>query len=445
MKGNYGVKSSVLIIIIGIMIYIALAGLSIPGTEINIGNVEENIRYGIDIRGGVRAVLTAEEGANPTDSQMEAARQTIENRLNNKRIYDKTLLLEKSNKRIILEIPYQVGQVDQDPRKAINEIGMTAMLTFREVDPSKVDENKNYLPLDDKIVLKGDDIVTTEPELDQRTGRTIVRLHLSDEGAKKFEAATERLVGQPLAIFMDDQLISAPNVQEKISGKDSATISVGGYTIEETAKEAKALSDTINAGALPFKLVAKDLESISPILGQSALNVIMLAGLVALILVGLYILLYYRLPGIIADIAFMFAIVAQIMVIAYSHMSLTLPGIAGIILTIGMSLDGNVIIYERIKEEIRSGKTVKAAIDVGFKRAFTAIFDGNITILIAAAVLYVLGTGSIQSFAFTLALGVLLNFITCISISKTLLQAVSNFKFAKNTWLYGVKGGKVNV
>ncbi len=445
MKGNYGVKSIVLIIIIGIMTYIALAGLQIPGTEVNVKNVEKNIRYGIDIRGGIRAVLTAEEGANPTDSQMEAARQTIENRLNNKRIFDKTLLLEKANKRIILEIPYQVGQVEQDPREAIEEIGMTAMLTFREVDPEKVDENKDYLPLDDKIVLKGDDIVTTEPELDQRTGRTIVRLHLSDEGAKKFEVATERLVGKPLAIFMDKQLISAPTVETKITGKDSATISVGGYTVEDTAKEAKKLSDTINAGALPFKLVAKDLEQISPILGQSALNVIMLAGLVALILVGLYILLYYRLPGIIADIAFMFAIVAQIMVIAYSHMSLTLPGIAGIILTIGMSLDGNVIIYERIKEEIRSGKTVKAAIDVGFKRAFTAIFDGNITILIAAAVLYFLGTGPIQSFAFTLALGVLLNFITCISISKTLLQAVSSLKFAKNTWLYGVKGGKVNV
>lgn len=445
MKGNYGVKSIVLIILIGIMTYIALAGLEIPGTDVDIGNVEENIRYGIDIRGGVRAVLTAEEGANPTDTQMEAARQTIENRLNNKKIYDRTLLLEKANKRIILEIPYKQGQAEQDPRKAIEEIGMTAMLTFREVDAEKKDENGDYLPLDDKIVIQGDDIVSADPELDQRTGNTIVRLHLSDEGAKKFEAATERLVGQPLAIFMDEQLISAPTVQEKISGKDSATITVGGYTVEDTAREAKKLADTITAGALPFKLVARDLESISPTLGQSALNVILLAGLVSMILVALYMLLYYRLPGIVADVTVIAAIVAQVAIIAYSHFSLTLPGIAGIILTVGISVDGNVIIYERIKEEIKAGKTVKAAIDVGFKRAFTAIFDGNITTLIAAVVLYVLGTGPIQSFAFTLGIGVLLNFVFCIFVTKTFLQTVSSFKFAKNTWFYGVKGGKVNV
>lgn len=445
MKGNYGVKSIVLIILIGIMTYIALAGLEIPGTDVDIGNVEENIRYGIDIRGGVRAVLTAEEGANPTDTQMEAARQTIENRLNNKKIYDRTLLLEKANKRIILEIPYKQGQAEQDPRKAIEEIGMTAMLTFREVDAEKKDENGDYLPLDDKIVIQGDDIVSADPELDQRTGNTIVRLHLSDEGAKKFEAATERLVGQPLAIFMDEQLISAPTVNEKISGKDSATITVGGYTVEDTAREAKKLADTINAGALPFKLVARDLESISPTLGQSALNVILLAGLVSMILVALYMLLYYRLPGIVADVTVFAAIVAQVAIIAYSHFSLTLPGIAGIILTLGISVDGNVIIYERVKEEIKAGKTVKAAIDVGFKRAFTAIFDGNITTLIAAVVLYVLGTGPIQSFAFTLGIGVLLNFVFCIFVTKTFLQTVSSFKFAKNTWFYGVKGGKVNV
>lgn len=161
MKGNYGIKSIVLIIIIGLLTYIAIAGLTIPGTGVNIENVEESIRYGIDIRGGVRAVLTAPEGVNPTDDQMESARQIIENRLNYKKIYDKTLLLEKANKRIILEIPYQAGQsIDQDPRKAINEIGMTALLTFREVDKTQINkETGDYLPLDgDKIILKGADI-----------------------------------------------------------------------------------------------------------------------------------------------------------------------------------------------------------------------------------------------------------------------------------------------
>ena len=442
MKGNYGIKSILLILIIGLLTYIAFAGLSIPGTEFKITNVEEDIRYGIDIRGGIRAVLTAPDGVNPTDEQMESAKQIIENRLNNKKIYDKTLLLEKANKRIILEIPYQAGQEEQNPRTAINEIGMTALLTFREVDTTKLDAEGKYLPLDDKIILKGNDIAKSFPEADPNTGKVYVSLKFSAEGAKKFEEATGRLVGQPIAIFMDNQLISAPNVKEKISGSEGAVIEMSSATAAEATKEAKELSDTINAGALPFKLVAKDLESISAILGKSALNVILFSGVVALLLVGLFMLLRYRLPGIIADVALLFSIVAQIMIIAYSHMSLTLPGIAGIILTIGMSLDGNVIIYERIKEEIKAGKTVQAAIDVGFRRAFTAIFDGNITILIAAVVLYALGTGAIQSFAFTLGLGVLLNFITCISMSRTMLQAIAGLRFAKNTWLYGVKGGK---
>ncbi|WP_010243193.1 protein translocase subunit SecD [Acetivibrio cellulolyticus] len=450
MKGNYGIKSIVLIIIIGLLTYIAIAGLTIPGTGVNIENVEESIRYGIDIRGGVRAVLTAPEGVNPTDDQMESARQIIENRLNYKKIYDKTLLLEKANKRIILEIPYQAGQsIDQDPRKAINEIGMTALLTFREVDKTQINkETGDYLPLDgDKIILKGADIKKATPEANANTGEVYVALTLSDEGAKKFEAATARLVGQPLAIFMDEQMIQAPTVDEKISG-NSAIIRMGkagGKDSDALTKEATDLANTINAGALPFKLVSEDLNSISPTLGKSALNVILLAGLVSMILVGLFMLIRYRLPGIVAVLALLFSIVAQIMIISYSHMSLTLPGIAGIILTIGMSLDGNVIIYERIKEEIRAGKTIQAAIEVGFKRAFTAIFDGNITILIAAVVLYTLGSGAIQSFAFTLALGVLLNFVTCVSMSRTMLQAVAGFKFAKSKWLYGVKGGKSNV
>lgn len=444
MKGNYGIKSLLLILIIGLLTYMSIAGLSIPGTEIDVKKVSENIRFGIDIRGGVRAVLTAPSDVHPTDEQMEAAKQVVENRLDYQKVYDRTVLLEKTNKRIIVEIPWRQDEKDFDPRKAVNELGMTAQLTFREVDASKVDENGNYLPLDDKIILKGDDVVKAAPEADPSTGKVYVSLKLSSEGAKKFEEATGRLVGQPIAIFMDEQLISAPNVREKISG-DSAVIDIGISDTNLATQEATELANTINAGALPFKLEAVQIESISPILGKSALNVILMAGLVASILVGLFMLLYYRLPGIIADIALLFQIVAQVLVISGVGMSLTLAGIAGIILTIGMGVDANVIIYERIKEEIKSGKTIRAAIDVGFERAFAAIFDGNITTLITAVVLYMLGSGSIQSFAFTLGLGVLLNFITAIVISRTFLRAVSGFKITKNRWLYGVRGGNSNV
>jgi len=444
MKGNYGIKSLFLILIIGLLTYISIAGLVIQGTNIDIPKVSENIRYGIDIRGGVRAVLTAPADVNPTDEQMEAAKQVVENRLDFQKVYDRTVLLEKNNKRIIVEIPWRQDEKEFDPNKAINELGMTAQLTFREVDKEKVDENGIYLPLDDKIILKGDDVVKAAPETNPNTGKIYVALKLSSEGAKKFEEATGRLVGEPLAIFMDEQLISAPTVREKISG-DSAVIEISNADPNAAIKEATELANTINAGALPFKLEAVQIESISPTLGKSALDVILRAGLIAGILVILFMLLYYRLPGIIADIALIFQIVTQVLIISSVGMSLTLAGIAGIILTIGMGVDANVIIYERIKEEIRSGKTVKAAIDAGFDRAFAAIFDGNITTLIVAVVLYFLGSGPIQSFAFTLGLGVLLNFITAIVISRTFLRAVSSYKITKSRWLYGVRGGNSNV
>lgn len=444
MKGNYGIKSLLLILIIGLLTYISIAGLSIPGTEINIEKVADTIRYGIDIRGGVRAVLTAPANVDPTEDQMNAAKAVVENRLDYQRVYDRTVLLEKANKRIIVEIPWKQDEKEFDPKKAVNELGMTAQLTFREVDKEKVDEFGNYLPLDDKIILKGNDVVKAAPEVDPSSGRVFVSLKLSDEGAKKFEEATGRLVGEPIAIFMDEQLISYPNVREKISG-GNAVIEIGNANRSEATQEATELANTINAGALEFKLEPIQIESISPLLGKSALNVILLAGLVASILIGLFMLSYYRLPGIIADIALLFQIVAQVLIISSVGMSLTLAGIAGIILSIGMGVDANVIIYERIKEEMRAGKTVKAAIDVGFDRAFTAIFDGNITTLIVAVVLYLLGSGPIQSFAFTLGIGVLLNFITAIVISRTFLRAVSSFKITKNRWLYGVRGGSSNV
>jgi preprotein translocase subunit SecD len=443
MKGNYGIKSFLLILIIGLLTYISIAGLEIPGTEINIERVADTIRYGIDIRGGVRAVLSAPADIDPTEEQMEAAKAVVENRLDFQRVYDRTVLLEKSNKRIIVEIPWRQDEKEFDARKAISEIGMTAQLTFREVDETKIDEN-GYLPLDDKIILQGNDVEKAAPGADPNTGMVFVSLELSSEGAKKFEEATGRLVGRPIAIFMDEQLISAPTVDEKIAG-GNAIIRMGGANASEASKAATDLANTINAGALEFKLEAPHVESISAILGKSALNVILYAGLVSLILVGLFMLLYYRLPGIIADIALLFQIVAQVLIISSVGMSLTLAGIAGIILTIGMGVDANVIIYERIKEEIRAGKTVKAAIDVGFDRAFTAIFDGNITTLIVAVVLYMLGSGPIQSFAFTLGIGVLLNFVTAIAISRTFLRAVSGVKPLRSNWLYGVKGGNKNV
>ncbi|MFZ5987992.1 MAG: protein translocase subunit SecD [Bacillota bacterium] len=444
MKASSGVKSFLVVAIIGVLTYIAFAGFSIPGMGFKLKNANDNMRYGIDIKGGVRAVLTAPDGVTPTTEQMETARSIVEKRLDAKQIYDKTVTIEKSTNRILIEIPWKNDEKDYDPQKTVLDgLGNTALLTFRKVDETKFDaETGQYEP--GEIILQGDDIVDAKPVTDPQTGGMDVGLVLSDAGAKKFEKATGEMIGKIIAIYLDDQMISAPRVQSKITGKDNARITLGGDP-EKSIDEAKNLSALIRAGALPFKLEARDVNSISPILGANALRVSQLGGLVALMIVWAFMLLYYRLPGVVACIALLGQVVGQILIIAFSHITLTLPGIAGIILTIGMSVDANIIIFERVKEEIRNGKTVQAAIDVGFKRAFTAILDGNITTLIAAAVLYVLGTGPIQSFALTLGLGVMLNFVTAIFATRIMLNTISGFSFGKKTWLYGVKGGAANV
>lgn len=448
MKGSSGVKAFLVVLIIGILTYITFAGISIEAWEFEIKKITdmESIRYGIDIKGGIRATLTAPENVVPTDDELETAKEIINKRLDAKRLYDRSVSIDKVNKRIIIEIPWKKDEKNFDPQKAIDDLGQTAMLTFAEVDESKINaETGKYELIEEKIILQGNEVVDAKPEVDTRTGGSQVRLILSDEGAKKFEEATGRLIGQKIAIFLDEEMVSAPVVQSQISGKDQAVITLNNPDKNAEAVEARELAATIRSGALPFELRAVEVTSISPLLGQSALSVTAYGGLIAFILVLLFMLLYYRLPGVVAGVALIGQMVTILLFISLTNMSLTLPGIAGLILTVGMSVDANVIIYERIKEEIKSGKTIQASIDAGFNRAFTAIFDGNLTTLIAALVLYFLGTGPIQSFALTLMLGVVLNFVFAIFVTKTMLRAVAAPAALKKTWLYGVKGGASNV
>lgn len=430
MRGKNGVKFLLVIVVIGILTYLGLQGATIGDFKIPSAY---DIRPGIDIQGGVHATLYAmkQDGSKPTDKELESAKVVIGKRLDGKGVMDRNITIDKVNSRIIVEIPFKKGETDFNPQTAIDEIGKTALLTFQEVDESKVDKNGNYLPTN-KIVIEGKMVNDAKPETNSQTGQIDVGLKLNDEGAKKFDEATARLIGKKIAIFMDDQLISAPVVQSRISG-GSAVI-----TGQRTAQEAGELAATIRSGSLPFKLEAKEVNSISPTLGEGALKVSVSAGVLAFILVCLFMLAYYRLPGILANIALLAHTMIQLLVISWLGWTMTLPGIAGIILTIGMGVDANVIIFERIKEELRNGKTLRAAIDVGFKRAFTAILDANMTTLISAVVLFIFGTGPIQSFAYTLGLGVLLSFVTAVTVSRIMLKSVSDLDVAKHHWLYGV-------
>ena len=287
-----------------------------------------------------------------------------------------------------------------------------------------------------ELIISGMDVVDARPELDPQKGVYHVALNLNAEGQKKFADATGRLIDEQIGIYLNEQLISAPSVNERIDSP-SAVISLGTGGRRETLDEANRIANSINSGALPFTLTPIEINSISPVLGMSALDVMLSAAMFAIFLVWIFMIVYYRLPGILACVALLLHVVIQVLFISWSGITLTLPGIAGVILTIGMGVDANIIIFERIKEELKVGKTLRAAIDIGFKKAIAAVLDANVTTLISGLILYMLGTGAVRSFAITLMLGVFLSFLTAITASRIMLKAVSRIESAKKRWLYG--------
>ncbi len=445
MKGNSGFKFFLVIAVIAILTFITFSGnffgIKIPGSVYD-------IRQGIDINGGISATLYAvtTDNSKPTQDELDAARNVIEKRLDALNILDRSVSTDVDRGAVLLEMPWKAGEKNFDPDKAIQEIGKTALLTFQEVDPSKIDSNGYYIADEEnkptgKVLLEGKYVESATPQKNPNGGMEVA-LKFDAEGTKLFADATQKLLHKPIAIYMDDHFISAPTVSAHITNGEGV-ITLGNRTGDEAVAEARDLAETIRSGSIPFKLDAKQVNGISPMIGDASLEITVKAAIVAFILVCIFMILYYRLPGILACIALWGHTILQLLFISWLGITITLPGLAGIILTIGMGVDANIIIFERIKEELRSGKTLRAAIDVGFKRAFSAILDANVTTLIAAAVLYVFGTGALLSFAYTLGIGVLLSFLTAITVSRIMIKSVADLNFAKNHWLYGVKGGNV--
>ena len=410
-----------------------------------------DIRWGIDIRGGVEAVFSPDkEGVDITDDDMDAAKAIIETRLVNKNITDYEVYTDSDNHQIIVRFPWAADESDFDAAAAVQELGETALLSFCR------NEDK-----EDVILSGAEDIERAQAGVDQ-DGNYVVYLYFTDVGKSKFATATAELVGSRISIWMDDQEISAPTVNEAIT---DGTAYINGMAGSE---EAKALADKINAGSLPFALTVDDskLQIISPSLGSDALKVMLIAGSVAFGIVCLLMILRYRLNGVVTSIALLGQLTGTIACISgffpnTDSFTLTIPGIAGIILSIGVGVDCNVIASERIRDEFKKGKTIDGAIDSGFKNALSAIVDGNVTIIIVSIVLMgafgtpdsfiakifspimsLLGssiTGSIYSFGYTLLVGVIFNFIMGLLASKLMLKSVSQLKFLRKPWLYGGK------
>lgn len=428
-------KFYISVLVILAICVVAFTGIGPESTRIIKG--VNDIRTGIDIRGGISAILQPEypEGAEgrDIDADLSVSKDIIEKRLDAKGIYDKSINIDHTNKRLVIDIPWAANETEFDPRESIKELGSTGKLTFQEVD---YDNGESYkLPEEiepsGRIVISGEDVKNAQAVYAE--GKHMIILELKQSGVEAFSKATRENIGKQIAIFIDDNCISAPVVDEPITSGE-ATIS-GSFTFEA----AKDLADKIRFGALPAKLVPVKVDAISAQLGQGALEVAIKAGIISFILVCLYMILYYRLPGLISVIALSGLVALQILVLSNFNISVTLPGIGGIILSIGMSIDGNVVIFERIKEELRGGKTLRSSIDAGFKRAFVAILDSNVTTIITAVILYALGSSSVKGFGITLFFGTLFSFFSAITASKMMLQGVSAFSFARKKWLFGVK------
>lgn len=424
-------QKSVFFIVAAIILVIAV--LAVFGLTINgktyIKSVR-NIRFGIDIKGGVSATFEpADENIKPTAQQLESAKTIIETRLDGKNILDRNVTVDTNTGNILVEFPWSADEKDYDPAAAIEELGEIAELSFWFVD---VDESTfEVTKTKEEPILTGAMVVDSASGY--YNGQYIVTLEFNDEGKELFADATENNIGKIIGIYMDDTLINYATVQDAITD-GNAQIS-GNFT----ASEARDLAAKIKAGALPFSLTSTNFSSISATLGEGALNIMINAGIIAAILICLFMLLYYKLPGLVGCINLVLEISGQLLIFAILGLTMTLPGIAGIILAIGMSVDSNIIISETIKDELRNNKTIKGAVAAGFSRAFSAVLDCNVTTGIVAVLLLIFGTGSMLSFGYTLLIGIVMNFCLGIISTKLMLTSLSFFDGLSKPWLYGIK------
>jgi len=419
-----------------------------------------DIRLGIDIQGGVDVTFEPADGVDATDEQLDAALEVVKLRLASLNINDSEVYCDDQNDRIIVRFPWQAGEENFDPEAAVKELGETAVLTFR----AGSEKNEDGTPSGD-IVLQGNDVKKAEPlrqPNDDGTFSYVVSLELSDSGAEYFSQITSAMAGtgEAISIWMDNNMISAPTVNEAIT--DGKAVITGSFD----AESAKSLADKINSGALPFKLETSSFKTISPTLGSGALKAMLISALIAFAFIAVYMTVLYRLPGFISVITIIGQIAATLAAVSgwfgfMASSTLTIPGIAGIILTVGMGVDANIITGERIKEEIRSGKSLDSALRSGYKRAFSSILDGNVTSIIVAIILMAaFGTpdsffakilnglfslfgigatteGVIYSFGFTLLVGSLMNFVMGVFAARLMVTSLSRFKAFKNRKLYG--------
>ncbi len=382
----------------------------------------QQIGLGLDLQGGVHVVLEAapDEGEEVTSEEMKQLQEVMRQRVDELGVSEPIIQLSGDNRLVV-----ELAGID-DPEKAVEIIGKTAKLEF--------------VTLEGEVIVTGDMLKEAKAVINDK-GQPEINIEFDNEGAKLFAEATSRLVSlypsgderRVIAIVLDNEVLTVPHVNSTINN-GIASIS-GGFAEFQDAAD---LASLLRAGALPVSTQIVEKRTVGPSLGSDSLESSRDAIIVGFILLALFMLVVYRLPGLMADVTLIvFGLLLLSGLVAVGAV-LTLPGLAGILLTVAMAADANIIIFERIKDEIRNGKSLRASVESGFRRAFWTIFDSNVTTIIGAAVLFQFGTGSIRGFALTLTLGIVANMITALLLTRAVLRLVVKVPFLQNIAFYGV-------
>lgn len=407
-------KSSALLIaivaLIGILAFVGFKGFVLFGWEFKSFN--KAITRGLDLQGGVSVLMEIQE-ENVTKEQLNSTKEHIALRVNKLGVAE-TVVTTEGDKRIRVDVP---GQTDS--KEIVDSLSQSGNLIFKGPDGEEI--------------LSGKDVEKATAQLNQQTGKSEIGLELNEEGQKKFAEATAKYIGQAISIYMDDELLISPTVQTQITdGRASIT---GTKTMEEN----KALAGVINSGALPLTVKAVSVKNVGAQLGSTAFPNAVKSGVIGIGIVFLFMIINYRVQGLFADIALALYVILTLFIFVEVGVTLTLPGIAAFLLTIGMAVDANILIFERTKEELKKGFSIKSAVKKGTENALSSIVDSNVTTILCALILYFIGSGSVKGFAITLMIGILVSLFTALVVTKLLVNLAVEAGILNKLSHFGVK------
>lgn len=435
MRSRHITKIVLWVLLAAVSIWIAFMGLIVNYNIILDGAYAAKL--GVELKGGMHAVLTPETEGDITKEQLDTAMAVIKSRLDGKGIYDRTILADYDNKQIIIESAWEMGERDYPLQMANKELAAVGKLTFAETE-SDSNEASGYKKKGDTL-LEGNYVTSAAFSYDSKNNQYFVIISFNADGAEKVAQVGKTLQGKNMGVFLDNELIYVfkPTAND---GPYTRMAVPGGATQES----AKSLANIIGSGSLPFEMEFKagDFQAIPAVLGENTLGIFLWAGFIALVVIVLILIVCYKLSGVIASIVLAMHVALQILFLVWLDISITLPGILGILLSTGICLDASLVLFGKIREELSKGKNTTSAIADGFKNASRTIINVNILSILFAAILYLFGTGAVKGFAVSMIIGMALNFILALWMTRSMLSSADKAGMLQNEWWCGAKKGK---